>query len=50
MTDGTDVEIQVMATVYTELRRLNANARERVMAWVLARIEHEKGKDGARPQ
>jgi hypothetical protein len=50
VTSGTDIELQVMAMVYTELRRLNANARERVMAYVLARIESEKGKDGAKPQ
>lgn len=43
----TDTEIQIMATIYHELRRLNTPARERVMVWVLARIEQEKGKDGA---
>jgi hypothetical protein len=50
MTSGTDLEIQVMASVYTELRRLNTQARKRVLAWVLARIEHERGKSGARSE
>jgi hypothetical protein len=46
MISETDMEIQVMATVYSELRRLNAHARERVLAWVLARIRSEQEPEG----